>query len=1070
MSSLVKVAVLLVFLSSVAAAQTTGTILGTVLDPSGAAVSNVTVKTENLRTGLIRTSVTTTEGGYLVPALPLGVYRLVVEEPGFKTFVQTGITLDVNQNARVDVSLQVGDVKELVTVSSNAAAVDTESSTVGATVDNIRLQNLPLNGRNVLSLAQLLPGVGGGGPNVAPLATDVTFGRGGPGISVSGGRVDENTYLLDGTSIFDAIELLGENLPSPDALQEFRVLTNSFDAEYGQAGGGVFLAVTKSGTNQLHGTLFDYLRNDALDATNYFATTKPYLRQNQFGASLGGPVELPFYRGKDRTFFFVSYQGLRIQQQNLIAYFPATAAERKGDFSASTQPIIDPTTGLPFPGNIIPASRFDPLSVNMLADYVPLPNLPNGELAAAVPAPTSGNQISAKVDESLTNNNHLNVRFYHNKDVAITGGGVSAELAGPQSTATNSWSALDTHVFRPTLLNELHGSYTTVDWRDTPSAANKTPTELGAVFNQDGNVAQAPYVSVAGRFDITPQGLLNEPDSYYQFDDKLSWIRGRHSLRFGTEIQHIFHQTLGSAGSSGTGTFDGSFTGNAMADFLIGRPINFGQQNLLSDQSVSKNFDFFAQDDFKISKRVTLNLGLRYELNTPWVQIHNEQSEIRPGEQSTVFPAAPPGLVFPGDPGVPRGLIKTDKTNFTPRVGFAWDPFGKGTTSVRAGYGVFTVYTGAGLSSIANQTPPYIVPVQIASPPSFSNPFYPGTSPFPFTFNPTNPIFFFPVKIFTTKDNFRDGYVQQFNLNLQHQFKGDLVVQAGYVGNVGTHLHTVSTPNAAVYGPGATAENIQARRPYFPQYYSDIIQVTSDANSDYHSLQLSVDKKYSRDFTMQLAYTYGKSIDDKSDYRTGSFPAQDPNNYLRGNRGLSDWDQRNILAINGVWDLPFLKNNGLLTTLFGGWRIAGIFRYGSGNPVNILSGQDFALVGAGNGNAERPDQIGDPNLSTSRPRKQLIAEWFNPAAFVPNKPGEYGDTGRNSVEGPPFTQTDFDIVRQFKFPNERLGHMEFRADLFNLFNQVNFGPPVSTLVSPAFGQITSAGDPRIVQLALRYEF
>lgn len=1070
----VIVTMLLASLPGVLHGQTTGTILGQVSDSTGAMISGAKIEVQNVDTGLTREAETNDAGGYLVPSLPSGNYKLTATARGFKVYSQSNITLQVGQNARVDVPLVLGSVTESVSVSAAALAVDTQSTTIGATIDNRRLENIPLNGRNVLSLAQLLPGVG-----TANIPTTVTFSRSGPTISVSGSRTNQNNIMLDGTTLIGAMGNVAQNLPSPDALQEFRLLTNTFSAEYGRAAGGVFLAVTKSGTNELHGSLWEFLRNDALNARNFFSAGKPFLRQNQFGGSVAGPVILPHYNGRNRTFIFGSYQGLRIRQQSLITTFPPSARELAGDFSGSPTPVKDPVTGQPFPGNQIPTSRFDPLALNIAKLYLPPINQPDGRSVTLRSLPLSSNQFIVKGDHRLTESDHLSVRFYRNKDFAEgTNGGDADALTGTRANTVTSWSVNETHIFNPGLLNEFRASYTRVYSLFKTSPLNKTPRELGANFNQDGPFPLVPTVTVSGRINVSPEFPLPEPDDLFQYDDKLSWIRGRHAIKFGAEIMRIRHLSRGQFQSSGQFSFDGSFTGNAMADYLIGRPNNLFMQSPLEDASRTGNYHFFVQDDFKLNRKLTLNIGLRYELNTPYVQVHDWTSTIRPYvgcttdcAHSVKFPTAPPGLVYPGDPGVPRGLIPTDKNNFAPRVGFAWDPTGKGRTAVRGAYAVFYDYTGAIISATVNQTLPYVLPISLPSPPSFSNPWQGRTDPFPYKTDPANPVFVYPTQAYSVSNDFRDGYIQQFNLNLQHQFGQDWVVQAGYYGRLGRKLSSNHEGNPALYGPGATAANVQARRIFLPQYYSSIGLITSDTNSNYNGLQASAEKKFSHGYTLQVAYTLSKAIDERSGFSVDGASGANPFNYRKGERGLSDFDQRHILAVNGVWDLPFLKNKGFVTTVLGGWQLSGTSRVASGLPFSVISGTDFALAGTGRGSTnQRPNVTGNPNLDTGRPRNDQVFAYFNTSVFVRPPEGQFGNSGRNIIVGPGFRQTDLAVNKKFQFPRERLGRIEFRSEIYNLFNNVNFNNPNNTLISPAFGKLLSARDARIIQFAMRYDF
>jgi hypothetical protein len=1059
MMSVLLPLLLLAATCSHAGAQITGALYGRVADSAGAVVPNASIKALNVGTGAVYNATSNSIGEYIVPSLVPGHYTVTVAATGFKTFTNSGIEIVVGENARVDASLEIGSATQSVKVSSNPIEVDTQSSAVGATIDSRRVEAMPLNGRNLLLLTQLLPGVG-----TANFDTQTISARSGPTVTVSGSRNSQNNILLDGTSMTEQMYNLGIDLPSPDALEEFRVLTNTYSAEYGRATGGVFLAVTKSGTNQFHGSLFDYFRNDALDARNYFSSTNPELRQNQFGGSVGGPVlwPLPRYNGRNRTFFFFSFQGTEIRQQTLNPYYPPTQLEKQGNFSASPTPIIDPRTGTPFPDNIIPQSRFDPMAANVLSTYVTaLPNGPAGVYTQLVPEPTSGRQYLAKVDHSFNDSARLTLRFY--RDLGRLDNYFSGNFPAVGSVATNlvqTEQVRYTQVLSPRLVNDAMFSHLRVDPLWAPGSGNQSPKELGGNYNYDGPYPLGPNLDVNGRFNFSPQLYFEEPEDTFQVHDRIAWTIGRHTIAAGVEIQRLQHATRAQF-PSGASSFDGSFTGNPMADYLLGKTSNFFEQSFLEDESRGGNYHFFAQDDFKVTPRLTLNLGLRYELNTPWVQVNNVTAAVRPGQQSTVFPTAPPGLVYPGDKGIPRGIVYADKTNFAPRVGFAFDPKGDGRTAIRGAYGVFYNYTGAIISSNLNQAEPFNLGLSF-TPPVVSDPFGAGTDPFPYKVNLKNPQFVYPLQAYTLAADFSNGRIQQYNLNVQHQFGSNLIVQVGYVGNIGRKLPTFHGGNQAVYTPGATPDNIQSRRPYFPQYFAGIGEETSDSSSSYNSLQISANKRFARHYTAQLAYTYSKSIDNNSTPQLDGTTAQNGNNYLNGERGLSDFDQRHILALNAIWQIPYFETSWLL----GGWQTVGTYRIASGLPFSVLSGCDCALVGGGE---QRTNVLGNPNLDPGRPVSQRVTEYFNTAAFSLPPTGQFGNSPRNMLIGPRSSQMDFSLQKRFRLLPER-GAVQVRVDAFNLLNKANFANPNNTFLSPGFGSLNTANAARILQLALRYEF
>ncbi len=1048
--------------------QTTGTILGHVTDSTGAIIATASVTVQNLETGLTRQTSSNSDGVYIVSLLPPGTYRITVETPSFRSFTQSGIRLEVGQNARVDARLTVGAMTEKIEVVSTPLTVDTQSTTLGATVDHRRLVSLPLSGRNVLSLMKLQAGVG-----LVNLPNVYTSSRNGPSFNVGGGKGTDHNVMLDGATFVTAKQGSAQNLPSPDALEEFRLLTNTYSAEYGRSAGVVITAVTKSGTNEYHGSAWEFLRNDALNARNSFASSKPFLRQNQFGLSFGGPVRLPRYRGKNRTFFFVSYQGLRIREQGLRTFFPLSEAERQGNFSRSSRIIQDPLNNQPFAGNVIPAPRLDPMARNILGAYVPLPNRPDGSNLDLVSLPTGSNQITIRGDHHLTSSDILTVRYYRNRDAAKrVGGGDIYALAAEGGNRVSSLTVTETHTFSPALLSELRFSYTPILSKALASPANKGPRDLGANYDHDGPIAYTPGISVAGRLNLAHGNAQEEWDNLIQVDNKVLWFKGKHSFKFGGMLlafrQGFFtHSTV----SGGFG-FDGTFSRDAAADFLLGRPNSFAQWSAGGNNVRGGDLHFFAQDDYKVLRRLTLNLGVRYELRLPWKEVDDQVSVIRPGQQSTRFPTAPPGMVYPGDAGISRGLLPMDKNNIGPRFGFAWDVFGTGRTAIRGAYGIFFNPEKAFFIDRTWEQPPFKLQLSLSPPASLRDPYAGRSSPFPFVLDLKNPSFAYPIQGFNLSPDLRDGYVQQFNLNVQQQFGQDMSLQVGYVGRVGHAQTGTRETNAAVFGPGATAGNAQQRRPYFPAYYASIATLFSDGNTNYHSLQATFDKRFSRNYTFQVAYTFSKSIDERSAGFGGPAGPPNPIDYRAGERGRSDYDQRHLLRMNAVVDLPRLENrNFFVATVVGGWRLAPIVSYSSGLPFNVLLGRDVALTGGGRGlGGQRPNLLGEAKLDPGRSRQDLIARYFNTGVYSVPSPGQFGTGGRNQINGPGAFETDIAIMKRFYLPRERLGSIELRGEIFNLLNFANLGVPTANAASPAFGRILTAASARVAQLALRYDF
>jgi hypothetical protein len=1046
-------------------AQTTGSLLGVVSDQNGAVVSSATVRATNTDTGFTAKTVSNSEGSYLVPLLPIGHYSISVTASGFKSFSESNVLIPVAQEIRVDVKLEVGQVDQTVSVNGNAINIDTTTATLGETVDNARLEDLPLNGRNAADLLGLLPGV-------ADVSAPVyqTGARGGPSYSVSGSRTDFGNMQLDGTTITDALANSNQNLPNPDALSEFRVLTDSYGAEYGRAGGGVILAVTKSGTNQFHGGAWEYLRNNAFDANIKLVpagTPKALLRQDQFGGDFGGPVILPKYNGRNRTFFFVDYEGLRIHQVSLTTTFVPTAAERAGDFSAVSTPLTNPNTGLPFTNNQIPTSMLDPVAIKYNTAFVPLPNQPNGELQYLQPGPTNANQFIIKADQTFGSRDRMWFRLFRNKAIS-TGPNPIPFFTTPSGAQYQTYAADEIHTFSPNIINEFEASYSRPEGLPFTTENGQSPSQLGINSNGFTPYPQTPDISVSGAFSAGSGWFVDEPSYFREFEDKVSWIHEKHDIVAGMNFNAESNGDLAYPPMSWS--FTGQYTGNGLADYMIGRPNNFNVTTTIIDHGRSKLFQPFFQDNFKVTKQLTLDLGLRYDYQTPWTQSSpGGASTYLPGAQSTVYPTAPPGLVVPGDKGVPPGLYFPWKLGFEPRIGVAWDVTGNGTTSVRAAWGVFHPVVDEEVEAIETNNEPYLVGFSSA-PPDTEDPWAGTGDPLPY--NPKNPSFgpFPGITQSYVDPHFRPAEVQQFNLNVQHRFGNDLFADIAYVGTISQHLYSATDLNPAVYGPGATEANAQSRRPIFPQYYGSMPAMFPNADASYHSLQAEVQKRISHSYSVQAAYTWAKSMDNHSASLLGNGP-QNPSN-LKAEWGLSDFNVGQIFVVNALWDLPALTGKGFLTAVAGGWKLTTIVGWSGGNPSTVFSGQDNALIGycRANSGEERADLIGNPNLAGGRSRAAREAEYFNTAAFGEPGPGQFGTLRRNTIINPGSLQNDVSVMKKLVILPHEFGGFQFRVDFFNVLNRTNLSGPQTTMTSSAFGQILSANPQRIGQFALRYDF
>lgn len=1040
-------------------AQSTGAIVGIVQDKSGAVVSGASVTVTSELTGFRLTTAADDAGRFSFPRLPVGSYRLEVTQPGFRQFLADGIRLDSDQTRHAEVSLEVGQVRESITVSGAVTLVETVGGTIKEIVDQRRMVDLPLNGRNPLQLQLLVAGA-------VPSTGTVSLGQN-TAISVNGARGIANNYMLDGGDNNDPLTNTASLLPNPDALEEFSILTNNYSAEYGRNSGAVVNAITRAGTNQLHGGLYEFLRNDALDARSFFALQKSKLRRSQFGATLGGPVYLPkLYNGRDRTFFFFSFEGVRDRKGDTLSNLVVpTALERRGDFSQSALKPLDPATRARFPNDVIPANRFDPAAVKFIELMVPLPNTADSRHIFNRPITQDSNQIMGRADHMATAKQRVMVRYFYDWSNQF----LTAGLPKLQSTVGfNTYHAVANHTYTlgPRLLNTAQFSFGRVDLKRGP-----LPVEGGVTYQSLGMrvVSDTPEYPQNWRGGVTGYWNLGQDNLVYidrktpQFTDTVSWIRGAHMMKFGGEVRTTMSDRLTANLTDPQFNFNGQFSTNPLADFLLGRPNVMNQGSLRKNEARSRAFSLFLQDDWKVRRNLTLSFGLRYDPFFPFYDASDQFSVFRPGVQSTVFPNAPAGLLYVGDAGVTRGGSRNDWNNFAPRLGFAWTPSNGSRTSVRGAYGIFydtpRHYT---LTAFAN-TQPYSLQFNINSPPSLSDPYAGRIIPFPFKPPSTAEErrafrYTFPVVIGESVDpDLAAAYSQQWNVSLQREVRGQVLLSAGYVGAKGTRLTTQRELNPGVFGPGATTGNIDARRIYAPAFGS-INSFDSIGCSTYHALQIGVNKRFSHGVSVNGNYTYGKSIDNASLDEAAAY--QNPLD-LRPEKALSNYDVRQRFVTSFLWETPAPKT-GAGKAILGGWQWNGIVTVQSGSPFNVVSGRDQALIGTG---TQRPNLVGNPHLDTGRSRHDLLFRYFDSAAFAQAPLGAFGNSGKNTLIGPGSYFFDFSAFRSFTV-TER-AKLQFRAEFFNLLNHANLTNPVSNISSATVGRIQSTTDPRIMQFGLK---
>jgi len=1070
--ALVNAAVILTvfFAPARASAQASGQINGTVTDATGGVLPGVTVEATNTATGVTRSAISGADGLYTLPLLQPGNYNVKASLQGFRSQQRDGVRVTVTETARLTFQLEIGGLTETTVIVAEVSLVETSNATHGIVIDEKKVVDLPLNGRNFTQLGTLIPGVvapPGGLGGQSGDATPGGFGNATGGFNVNGMRNQSNNFLMDGATNNDTFNTGFVLRPPPDAIQEFKILTHAFGAEYGRNAGSVVNVVTKSGSNTASGAAWEFNRNDALNSRNYFAPqtqAKPELKQNQFGAAFGGPLM------RNRLFGFGYYEGYRNDSGTTTNVVVLSEAQRRGDFGSTA--IRDPLTGQPFTGNIIPSNRISPAATQLLNDFVPLPNSPGNRYIVSPTISDSRDQFGVRFDYQLGSRQSVLGRYMRSNTDRLT-----PKIIAPidQRALATLQDGLVSHnfVISSRIINQARFSVNRIS-ANPAVTSGLSPRSYGINFaNTNPIAAGLPSIAVSGFFGggnaalgDAQQPFVDRVNHVWQLADDMTWITGRHSMKFGVDIRREAMRIAFINRPNGDLTFSGGLSGNAAADFLLGFP---AQARATTQQAIQEGYGWlfagYAQDEFRITSRLTLNLGVRYELPTPFIDVNDAITGFRTGIQSQKYPAAPRGLVYPGDPDVPRGVVPTDKNNVAPRLAVAWDPQGDGRMSIRSAFGVFyDALAGQGdFFQSGVLSPPFTPLIELNTPTPITL-----ADPLAAVAGPPNP---FPaaLTIIGWGDDFNSPYAYHFNAGVQRQLFSRVGTEVSYVGSRGHNLPIFMEINPGVYAAGQTARGARVM-----PAYSLVRPTFPIAKSWYDSLQASVRMLPSRGLNFLASYTLGKTTDHVSGLNIGGearpvLPVAQGDEAsiaraLEFEKGPALFDARHRFVVSFGYELPGLEDSAaLVRAIAGGWQLNGIYQAQTGFPLTVTQGTvlDIRYM------TSRPDVTCDPNEGP-----KTTAQWFNTSCFTTltlAQTGERpGNAGRNTVRGPGFQRTDLSVFKNFTFAARH--RIQIRIEGFNIFNQARFGQPNGTIGTAPFGQITTAEDGRVIQLGIKYTF
>ena len=1070
--------------ATIRAQSATASLRGVVTDTTKAVVPGAEVVITSIGTAQQHVERTDSRGEFSFQELFIGDYRVEVRSPGFAAWVNSRIHLDVGNQSQIAVQLVPPTDQQTVEVSAQAAGLQTNENAQGAVVSETEIANLPLNGRNFSQLGILQPGVR---PTSAGLTVMGNFRRIGQNYEVNGMRPESNTFLVDGMRDINRMDGGYAYRPPADTMAEFRILTTTAPAEFGGTSGGITTIVTRSGTNELHGTLYEFLRNDGLDANNYFAPRKEELKQNQFGGTIGGPVV------HNHAYFFTYYEGLRENQDITHGVVVPTVAERSGDFSADA-PILLNSTRAPLGNNL--SGQINAITAKYL-QFFPTPNTSENPHLAQTSnlSQYNSDQGGAKADWLLRDADVLSARYsYSTTGLQSPYSELGADVPGfPVGYYANTHlgGLTETHTFSPQTVLTANVSFFQNHVVLDKRFSGFSPQAFGFGYASTwASATGAPLIMTQGYSNVGDP-VINPRDSTqndYAFSANLAHTQGKHVTSYGGQFRRT--QLNGYQANFASGTFSFTtqgYTNNSLANFLLGKPDIFTQAGGdFSRDLRGWELGAYAQDEYRISSTLTLNYGARYEITTPFRDIHNRMMEFAPGHQSTVYPNAPNGLLFPGDAGVSDTIAPIFKRDWAPRIGFAWNPLGNKGTMIRSAYGIFydELLNGVGMpfratSSALGQT--VVRTLTGYTKINYANPLGTVTNPF------TPGQFALPASTFTIDRNLLPPYAQDWNLTLDQNI-GKQMLSVGYIGSKGTRLPRLVEANPAVYQPGATFANSPRRRVYSGCTLTTGTctlgtagLVEGNANSTFHSAQVSLTRRSTPDLNYTLAYTYSKDLDDSSSLHMsgpapwmvlGELDIAQNNQDLSAEHGRSLFDSRHRFAGSVTYAVPFARNlTGVPHTVLDGWQFNALLAVNSSTPFTVYDSANVSLQaphpGVSGMFGDRPNAVGNPN--SGAPHK--VSQWVSPSAFQRLDPvanaGQFGNEARNSVDGPAYGSLDASLDKSFAIGENT--KIQFRAEAFNVTNHVNLIPPVFDMNSPAFGQITEAQAPRVFQFALKLQ-